>query len=425
MNTLLKNISVRYALLNLLTLCAIFSPAHSAYFIDSGIDMGTSNSAVLGDFDGDGDLDVFLANNGANKVWFNNGSGIFTDSGQSLGFVNADSLSADAGDIDNDGYLDIFVANYDHSNTVLLNNGAGRFVMSGQVTQNYDSIWVALSDIDNDRDLDAFVVNLEESDRLWLNNGFGHFDFGAQYMGIAHEATCVVLADADGDNDPDVFKANFDGPDKIMINHRGVFTNSNQDIGNSDSRHLAVGDLNGDGHPDIFIAKPSDANEVWLNNGKGIFTDSFQRLGKYSDSYRVALDDIDGDGDLDAFVLNKTRPDAVWMNNGLGYFHLGQELTASSTNHDTGTVLLGDLDGDGDPDAFLANNGQPPNKVWINAGGDTDGNGKIDIGDAILTLKISAGTGTDNTYLYADISGDKKIGLEEAVFILQILGKMK
>ncbi len=77
----------------------------------------------LGDVDGDGDLDAFVANLGANRVWLNQGSGTFTDSGQALG--NHSSRGVTLGDVDGDGDLDAFVANAD-ANRVWLNQGGAR-----------------------------------------------------------------------------------------------------------------------------------------------------------------------------------------------------------------------------------------------------------------------------------------------------------
>ena len=94
-------------------------------FADSGQSLGSANSAraVLGDLDGDGDLDAFVGNNGANTVWMNDGSGTFTDSSQSLG--TSDSQNVALGDLDSDGDLDAFVANYQSTNRVWINDGSG------------------------------------------------------------------------------------------------------------------------------------------------------------------------------------------------------------------------------------------------------------------------------------------------------------
>ena len=64
---------------------------------------------------------------------------------------------------------------------------------------------------------------------------------------------------------------------------------------------VALGDVDGDGDLDAFVANSNQANRVWLNDGSGTFTDSGQSLGD-SSSWAVALGDLDGDGDLDAFV---------------------------------------------------------------------------------------------------------------------------
>ena len=109
------------------------------------------------------------------------------------------------------------------------------------------------------------------------------------------------------------------------------------------------------------------ANKVWINDGLGKFTDSGQFLGD-AESTGLALGDLDGDGDLDTFVANMdafaanmAEPNYVWVNDGSGKFtDSGQSLGDSATFD----VALGDLDGDGDLDAFVGN-GQP-DKVWIN-----------------------------------------------------------
>ncbi|MHC4716666.1 MAG: FG-GAP-like repeat-containing protein, partial [Planctomycetota bacterium] len=103
-------------------------------FFDSGQDLGRSHSTcvALGDVDGDGDLDAFVANHlgWSNKVWLNDGSGGFVDSGQNHGSLM--SHGAALGDLDGDGSLDAFVVNHYSGDQVLLNDGSGTFHDTGQ-----------------------------------------------------------------------------------------------------------------------------------------------------------------------------------------------------------------------------------------------------------------------------------------------------
>ena len=142
------------------------------------------------------------------------------------------------------------------------------------------------------------------------------------------------------------------------------FTDSGQPFGISFSRGVELGDVDGDGDLDAFVANFSgQPNLVWLNNGSGTFTNSGQSLGS-SRSEGVELGDVDGDGDLDAFVANSNnQANRVWLNNGSGIFtNSGQTLGTSSSED----VQLGDVDGDGDLDAFVANSSGEANRVWLN-----------------------------------------------------------
>jgi hypothetical protein len=103
---------------------------------------------------------------------------------------------------------------------------------------------------------------------------------------------------------------------------------------------------------------------VWLNDGFGNFRDSGQRLS-LSDGYSVALGDIDGDGDLDAFIGHaySGMADEIWLNDGTGTFaDSGQRLG----NDNTRVTSLDDVDQDGDLDAFVGYQGY--GKIWLNDG---------------------------------------------------------
>ena len=81
------------------------------------------------------------------------------------------------------------------------------------------------------------------------------------------------------------------------------FTDSTQALGALSSRGVALGDVDGDGDLDAFVANYNQAGKVWVNDGAGSYTDSTQALGS-SSSMSVSLGDVDGDGDLDAVVAN-------------------------------------------------------------------------------------------------------------------------
>jgi hypothetical protein len=298
------------------------------------------------------------------------GSGTFVDSGQNLGSYN--SFAVALGDLDSDGDLDAFVGNHSQGNRVWLNDG-GQFKDSGQTLGSANSFAVTLGDLDADGDLDAFVANFDyQPDKVWLNDGSGAFSDGGQSLGSI-KSTSVALGDLDGDGDLDAFVGNGSGTNRIWLNDGGKFTDSGQSLGSSYSYGLALGDLDGDGDLDAFVANTgAQPDIVWLNQGgvqggtRGIFSDSGQRLGG-AHGVAVALGDLDGDGDLDALVANREGDEAnkLWLNDGGRFSDSGQNLGW----YWTWAVALGDVDGDGDLDAFLGNLYGQPDRVWLNDGG--------------------------------------------------------
>ncbi len=380
----------------------------------------------LGDLDGDGDLDAFVANGfwaqQANRVWLNDGSGAFSDSGQELG--NRDTRAVVLGDLDGDGDLDAFAANYDGPDEVWLNDGTGLFTDSGQGLADTMSTDASLGDLDADGDLDVFVTTSWRN-IIWLNDG------QAGFSGIAlhtdhFQSQGVALGDLDGDGDLDAFTASHaEQPNEVWLNGgEANFVNSGQLLGDSYSKDVALGDLDGDGDLDAFVTNEVGPDKVWLNDGHGTFSDSGQDLGDYL-GWDVCLGDLDADGDLDAFAVTPGPRNRVWLNDGHGAFsENGQNLGDSPT---TG-VALGDLDGDGDLDAFVANGAGRGNQVWLNEPArsgpisgwvfhDVEGNGQWDQGDRplegwkiYLDINVNGGWDEGEPFALSNAGGEYVIG---------------
>lgn len=343
-------------------------------FIDSGQDLGQGDGAsvVVGDVDGDGDMDALISNTDKNSVLLlNNGAGKFTKNDQEF----KPSTGAAFGDLNGDKFQDIFITE-ETSNEVWLNDGKGIFSTGNQNLPSPESSSVVLGDLDGDGDLDAFVTNWNgKPDQVFLNDGSGIFNDSGQKLG-GWFGTAVSLGDVDQDGDLDALVANngeeTDNAPVLWLNDgTGKFTDSTQRLGFTNAYAAVLGDLDGDKDLDAFIANSSHggadpANKVWINDGKGKFSDSGQNLGLLY-SLTAALGNLDGDGDLDAVTGSwKTGP-KIWLNDGKGNF--SDSMIKVASNNSSG-VAIADMDGDSDLDIIVSTNmwakGDGVHKLWLN-----------------------------------------------------------
>lgn len=337
------------------------------------------------------------------------------------------------GDLDGDGDIDAFLANGENEvpvpNTVWLNDGQGHFSDSGQQIDERESRYVLLEDMDQDGDLDALVANTG-SLSIYANDGQGGFGKNQKHLSQKVDGSYVLapaVGDVNGDGYPDVIGGGCCGAvsmwddgkrqahpavDSLWLSDKGEdFLDSSQPFDQYGTSAIALGDLDNDGDPDAFFANSASQlgtsedlvrnqpNTVWLNDGQGRFWDSGQRLGA-TEATSVALGDLDGDGDLDAFVGNQREEDQVWLNTGgaqdgdPGGFILGGTV---GNAQQTRSVTLFDLDGNGTLDAFIVYSESAG--IWLNDGlagftlqqelsfqpqhalalGDLDGDGHIDV----------------------------------------------
>jgi FG-GAP-like repeat len=297
------------------------------------------------------------------------------------------SMDVRAADLDGDGDLDIVLANEFQSNTILLNNGNGVFTngTSGNLPQPVrDSEDVAIADFDNDGDLD--LVFCSEDDvtlgftnvhEFYLNNGTGDFNTAAFQLPDS-EANAVIGADINNDSLPDLLFGN-NGFNSVLINNGdGSFTAENDRIPAIDrtTQDLALADVDGDNDLDLFEGN-ENGNLLHLNDGTGHFTDvtaTHLPQGLSMETRKVAFGDIDADGDLDVFLANvdflqsNERQNRLFVNDGSGHFTDATGDILPFDNDHTIDAVFEDVDLDSDLDIVLANVFGAPIKIYVNDG---------------------------------------------------------
>ena len=347
---------------------------------------------ALGDLNGDGYLDAYLAITPDGEPYIhpdslllNDGQGGFIDSGQNFGA--SASFSVELGDVTGDGLLDLVVGWYGVK--VYRNYGGGTFRGHYSVSDVQDGIYslhIALADLNNDGYLDVFGAGccgggipdnhggmsqvIFPTSQAWVGNGAGTFSTTRQSLGqLGSQA--VALADLNGDDTPDAFLVNINRMDASMNTSRGApntvwfndglgnFTDSGQQLGHEESYAIALGDVNGDGFIDAVVGNRAP-DEIWFNDGQGNFTDSGQRLGNGL-TYSLFLADLDGDGDLDMVTGGETNAQ-VWLNDGAGQFSQGQQMGYNEYE----AIAVGDVTRDGLLDIFVG--GVESYQVWCGEG---------------------------------------------------------
>jgi len=200
--------------------------ADELFSANSAVAAGDRPSSVsIGDLDGDGDLDMAVANftSDDTSVLLNNGDGTFA--AQTRYDAGNGPWSVSLGDLDGDGDLDMAVANSalldggGDDMSVLLNNGDGTFAAQTRYAAGDNPTSVSLGDLDGDGDLDMAVANASSADAsVLLNNGDGTFAAQTRYA-VGDGPRSVSLGDLDGDGDLDMAVANSDSADvSVLLN---------------------------------------------------------------------------------------------------------------------------------------------------------------------------------------------------------------
>lgn len=419
------------------------------YFVEM---MG--GGAALLDYDGDGDLDVYLTQgqmlggeeieaatfppSGSgppsdrlfrNDTWLDGRGGrtvVFADVTEAAGIPSGGyGMGVASGDVDGDGTVDLYVTNFG-ANRLLLNGGDGTFADGTAASGADDRRWsvaASLFDYDGDGRLDLYVGNYveyrlathrdcfsdtgvvdycgpsgfpSESDRLFRNAGQGTFEDVTQRSGIGAPKGAglgSVVADFDRDGWNDLFVANDGQRNHLWLNQRdGSFVDEALLAGTAvsmagqpeASMGVVVGDLNGDGFDDLFMTHlTNETNTLYLGSAAGMFDDLSNDSGLGLPSWRytgfgISLLDFDNDADLDLFIANGAvkrieeqirledpnplhQVNQLFRNDGAARFtdvsgEAGPVFELSEVSRGTAS---GDVDNDGDVDLVVVNSVGP------------------------------------------------------------------
>lgn len=324
---------------------------------------------VAEDFDGDGDLDVVFAVRGMLRPLYleNDGTGAFTDASETkLDAPPLDAIGIAAGDVDGDGDMDVVVGSFEPAvNDVLLrNDGQGRLVQD-PVAITADGArddGAVLVDVDGDDDLDVVSATWGGADRVLVNDGGGNFTPKADALPARDETTPgVAAADLNGDGHIDLaFAVQAGGPPLRLLLGDGAGAFQDPPAGTVGEgslgplRRPAIGDLNGDGRPDIAVAG-TGGYDVLLQSELGRFLWSTTVLGVTSEAAQwngVTLFDVDLDGDLDLLLAGEGVPVRFFENDGGVLMRRDDRMPASATRQSR-HLLVADFTGDGAPDILV------------------------------------------------------------------------
>jgi len=332
---------------------------------------GYSAGVAIGDYNGDGFPDIYVACYQANVLYRNQGDGTYVALDSSSGALDARWATSTAMfDYDADGYLDVYVCNY------------GKWTLA-------DNPWCG----DESRNIRHYCSPRSvppEFDALLRNRGDDTFEETTQTAGLAERAgraQGLVAADLDGNGAIDLYVGNDLNANSLFLNEgNGKFRDASETSGVAydylGGMQAGMGvdsaDTNADGRPELFVTNfEGEHNAFYHNVGDGFFQDVSQQRGLYSASlpwvgWGTAFADFDLDGSDDLIVTNGhvddnrekvpyAAPPLLWKNVGGRFDLVGPEAGQYFQQDHVGRALVvADLDNDGHQDVVIGHQDAAP-----------------------------------------------------------------
>lgn len=311
--------------------------------------------AALGDVNADGQLDIVTTNDDSISIVFGNGDGTFV---QQSKYQTSDwPFSVSLGDLNADNISDIVVASYTGDVAILLGNGNGTFASVASHSTGTDLGFSSLWDVDDDGLLDLVTASFGSWSSaelsIFLGNGDGTFANKSTHE-AGTDVQSLALGDFDLNGTLDFVTVHY-GRDTISVysgRNDGTFAPPLTYAGSPAPWFVTVGDVNGDGIPDVLIANQHDSITILLGHGDGTFAPQMTHgAGRWPQ--HVGLGDINGDGGMDLVAANYGSHNvSILLGNGDGTF--AEHATYDVGRH-PGFVTLGDVNQDGALDVVTAN----------------------------------------------------------------------
>jgi len=283
------------------------------------------------------------------------------------------------GDVDGDGRPDLFLAAVEGPAALYRNVGGFRFedfTAASGVRIDSLSVGATFADVDGDGDVDLVVGTFGGAVMLWRNDGKGRFADATAASGLSggYAATTLTMADVEGDGDLDLYVATYkvrNALDRYSPQQRAfdqVVTRTGTGFAvrpewQHEYRLEDRPDLGG-----MIRSQRADPDLFFLNDGAGRFTRAPIRGPRFRDAdgrplatepdfftLAARFYDVNADGAPDLYVCNDFEdPDQFWLNDGEGNFRLAPPWALSATSNTCMSVDFGDVDRDGTVDIFTA-----------------------------------------------------------------------